>query len=309
MGFLIPHSKEALKRMCKDIQLNPEQMERDVKTLKEWLKNQPHLPHDALDDTMLGSFLTGSKNSLQRAKQCIDKYLTNRLTVPEIYGNRDLADEEILQSCKVIRFFPIPEATPEGYRVVICCIKNQDPQEFVYLPFIKRCLCSGDVLLQVEPHQAGVYYVYDLKGMSFMHMTKLNPAMSKRFIHCGEASMPLRTKGVFIINAPAITETLLSMFKPLLKPKSQERIQVFSGDHTSLYKFIPQDTLPDEYGGKAGKMEDLENSWIKYMMQFNDWFLQDSKRTVDESKRPEKSAYKPTQLFGVEGSFKTLCLD
>lgn len=45
---LIPPNEAQLKIIYDNIQLNPEQLEKDIKTLREWLKVQPHLPQDAL---------------------------------------------------------------------------------------------------------------------------------------------------------------------------------------------------------------------------------------------------------------------
>lgn len=54
----------------------------------------------------------------------------------------------------------------------------------------------------------------------------------------------------------------------------------------------------------------VSDAWQLKMESYRGWFLKDMKRQVDESLRPEKSKYKPKeQLFGIEGSFKTLSID
>lgn len=40
------------------------------------------------------------------------------------------------------------------------------------------------------------------------------------------------------------------------------QIHVFQGDHTNLYKFIPKEILPSDFGGNAPPMEE-SNSELK----------------------------------------------
>lgn len=54
------------------------------------------------EDITLGGFIVGSKNSLQRAKQLLDNYFTNRNAVPEFYSNRDPLNEEIQKSVEAV---------------------------------------------------------------------------------------------------------------------------------------------------------------------------------------------------------------
>lgn len=55
----------------------------------------------------------------------------------------------------------------------------------------------------------------------------------------------------------------------------------------------------------------FSDSWQTKIESYQDWFLKDMTRKVDESKRPEKSNAKPKQLpvFGTEGSFRKLTID
>jgi hypothetical protein len=76
----------------------------------------------------------------------------------------------------------------------------------------------------------------------------------------------------------------------------------------SLYEFIPQKLLPKEYGGEAGTIAELSNELNQKLVAHRDFFLEDCKFYVDESKRPGKPKNAAT-LFGVEGSFRSLDVD
>lgn len=84
--------------------------------------------------------------------------------------------------------------------------------------------------------------------------------------------------------------------------------------------------MPKEYGGEAGtiaelagmnsfcilgifKLNDLFLELFKQRLEsYRDWFIEDSKFGVDETKRRGKPQIY-SDIFGVEGSFKQLNVD
>jgi hypothetical protein len=73
----------------------------------------------------------------------------------------------------------------------------------------------------------------------------------------------------------------------------------------TLYEYVPQTLLPTEYGGNAGTISDLMAETSKKLLAHRQYFLEDDKFSVDESKRQGKSK-SADALFGLEGSFRSL---
>ena len=77
---------------------NPQDIERDVALIREWLETQPHLPKD-MDDQRLKTFLRGCKFSMEKVKRKLDMYYTMRNAVPEFFANRDITRPELKLVC------------------------------------------------------------------------------------------------------------------------------------------------------------------------------------------------------------------
>lgn len=78
----------------KELNETPERLVTDLKSLKEWIKQSPHL-RVRTDDQFLVTFLRGCKFSLEKAKQKFDLYYTVRSYMPEVMLNRDPLDDHL----------------------------------------------------------------------------------------------------------------------------------------------------------------------------------------------------------------------
>lgn len=76
----------------------------------------------------------------------------------------------------------------------------------------------------------------------------------------------------------------------------------------TLYDYVEKDLLPEEYGGKAGKLQDIHDAWVKKLEEYGPWFKEQENIKADESKRPGKQI-NYDDLFGLDGSFKQLSID
>lgn len=78
----------------KELNETPERLVNDLASLKQWIKQSPHL-RVRTDDQFLVTFLRGCKFSLEKAKQKFDLYYTVRSYMPEVMMNRDPLNEKL----------------------------------------------------------------------------------------------------------------------------------------------------------------------------------------------------------------------
>lgn len=94
MADVRPLSTELALLSEKDLNETPARLVNDLRALKEWIRQSPHLKV-RLDDQFLVTFLRGCKFSLEKAKQKFELYHTVRTDMPEVMMNRDPLDERL----------------------------------------------------------------------------------------------------------------------------------------------------------------------------------------------------------------------
>lgn len=72
-----------------------------------------------------------------------------------------------------------------------------------------------------------------------------------------------------------------------------------------LYQEIPQKLMPVEYGGEAGTIAEIMETWVQKAKQYEKYFEEDVNYGTNEKLRPGKPK-NAELLFGVEGSFRQL---
>ncbi|KAL0273200.1 UNVERIFIED_CONTAM: hypothetical protein PYX00_005931 [Menopon gallinae] len=283
--------------------------EEDVKTLRNWINCQPHLP-DLKDDEetahWLRNFLFFCKNRPEKAKRNLEHYFSSRSLVPELFGSRDPADEAIAASVKNLYLFPLPRLTPDGCRVHLFSHAVADASAYDADAFMRRALMFLDWKIK-EDVTCGDIFIFHMKYSSLAHLGKYNFATLSRFIATVINAYPLRIKSVHFTAAPSFVSYIIS--NPFITDKIKKRIKVHAGDNfKDLLTEIPARCLPKELGGTIeDSLEALNDAQYGRLLALRDWYLSTRDWKSDEGKRPPE--LKTNDLFGCDGSFRSLNVD
>nr|ATY51916.1 CTD29 [Heliconius melpomene] len=306
--LLVQPSGELSKQIRIELKEDIETRDRDLATIKEWLRKQPHLPNE-WEDKPLMTFLRGSSFSIEKCKRKLDMYFTMRAACPEFFTNRDASTPALREVLKSkLQGPPLAGVTPNGRRVTICrgLYNGLDGQQIT--DTLKLALMIGDVRLVEEVEGvAGDIYVLDGAVLGASLLARLSPSTIKKFLICVQEAYPVKLKEVHIINTSSIVERFITFVKPFLKEKIRKRIYIHK-EVKDLYKYVPQEMLPKEYGGDCGTMDELQEKWTQKLIEYRDWFKAQDALIANESLRPGK----PTnydELFGIDGTFRQLAID
>lgn len=282
---------------------------KDLVAIKDWLVKQPHLPND-VGDLLLLRFLTSCDYSLEKSKRTIDLFFTIRSTTPEVFLNRDPWSLEIKRVFEITDMIPLPRKTKENYKVFIYRLNNPNLDLFNFIDAIKGFFMLADTrLTEDDDIPAGEIPVFDSANISLKFIGKMNLSILRKYMLYTQEAIPIRLKQVHIINAPSYIGKIHAVLKPFLKSEVAKLIKFHEPNSTTLYDDIPQELLPEEYGGECGTIEEIKRHWIKRIEAKRDWFLDDERWAVNESRRPSTNDDRIKQVIDMPGSFRSLALD
>nr|XP_023019642.1 alpha-tocopherol transfer protein-like [Leptinotarsa decemlineata] len=260
-----------------------------------------------LSELQATMFLQSCYYSNELAKYTIDYYFTVKTLCPEIFGNRNPRDPLIQQAINCVLITPLPKLTPQDELVIFIKMMDFNPDNYNFATQIK-CF---DMITLLHLHKngppKGVLIIMDMKGVVFGHFLKIGVVVMKKFLYYLQEGMPIRLKSLQFFNIVPFMDKLLALMKPFMKKELFDSM-VLHTDLDSVYKYIPRDNLPQEYGGSCESLQILQEIYKAQINDNADFFKFQDSQVVNESKRPGKPK-SVSDVFGVEGTFKKLEVD
>ncbi|CAH0726596.1 unnamed protein product, partial [Brenthis ino] len=303
-----PLSPELAEKARIELNEDPKRVASDLQYIKEWLSKQPYI-RARTDDQWLVSFLRGCKYSLERTKEKLDLFYSLRTLAPELFNikHNNPIFEDFLN---VGAYIVLPKtAMPDSPRIAIIRPGTFSTEKLSMSDFFSVTTVIQTILLNEDDTVvvAGIQWIVDLKDVTIGHLLQMTPRLMKRMTVHSQDAAPFRMKGVHFLNAPAAFEKILGTLKSFLNEKNKNRIFVCRNSE-ELYKKIPKEILPQEYGGDSVSLKEITDYWITKVKQYSSWLEEDERYGTDESKRPGQPRTAES-LFGVEGSFRQLDFD
>uniref|UniRef100_A0A1B0C811 CRAL-TRIO domain-containing protein n=1 Tax=Lutzomyia longipalpis TaxID=7200 RepID=A0A1B0C811_LUTLO len=272
-----PISQELAKVAKEELNEVPERIQKDLEALREWIRKQPHL-RARTDDQFLIAFLRGCKWSLERAKEKIEDFYTLRGRMPEIVKERDPLNEKTRELIRCGVALPLPATeTPGSPRIMLIRPGAYNPEKFTFTEVMKVGNMVSDFVMLNDDNTmiAGQIDILDLGNVTAGHFLQMNPGLVRKITLLTQKGLPMRQLETHCINTPPGFETLFNMFKGFVSEKQRNRIHVHGSNIEQLYRYIPKRLFPDEYGGEAGKIEEIIDSWEQKLTSYADWFRED----------------------------------
>jgi hypothetical protein len=223
-----PLSESLQKKAIEELFEEPDRIEKDLETFRDWIKKSPHIKSRDHDDQFLVNFLRGCKYSFERAKQKYDLFYTLKTHVPELTKNRDPLNEKVLAAIRQGVGIPLPNVeSPDGPKYFLIRPGCYDPSKFAIADIIKTSTMIGELMLRDDDNYviAGSIGILDFTGVSLPHFLQFNPGFIKKMTMVQQDAMPIRQKASHFVNMPSIALTVFNIFQSFTNEKNKKRVR------------------------------------------------------------------------------------
>lgn len=128
-------------------------------------------------------------------------------------------------------------------------------------------------MLEPETQVNGAVVIFDMDGLSLQQTWQFTPPFAKRIVDWLQDSVPLRIKGIHIVNQPKIFQMVFALFKPFLREKLRGRIIFHGTDRESLHKHISPKCLPKCYDGTLDMPRVDGAEWYELLLKCDKEYL------------------------------------
>lgn len=107
--------------------------------------------------------------------------------------------------------------------------KAFNPEKQHILDILKVGLMYLDILLNEDDNFVinGIRIISDMQGFSLGYLKHLTPALCKKMVLIVQNAYPMRLKGIYFINTPAIYDIFVNMFMPFFNKQLKSRVNLY----------------------------------------------------------------------------------
>lgn len=160
------------------------------------------------------------------------------------------------------------DRTPkENYKVTIFRLIDNDPEKINFNDVIKAFFMAADTRLVTmdEVWSAGEVAIFDMTNITLRHFTKIVLSTLRLFMKYSQEMHPVIIQQIHIVNCCSMVNRVLMVIRPFLKAEVGERIQTHLAGSDTLFKYVPKEVLPKEYGGYNLSFETVRKYWIEVL--------------------------------------------
>ncbi|XP_055855588.1 uncharacterized protein LOC129918868 [Episyrphus balteatus] len=255
-----------------------------IEDLCLWVLSQPHL-NSRIDDEFLRGFLRSCRYDLNETKIHLDTFYTFKNTIPSILTERNV-NKKILDICQmgISVFLPVSLNDKDVRLNFTKYPLLPRSSTFTYADVIKLFFMLAEVNMiesRNSDPQAAVVYVIDLDKSTFRQSLKIDISFSKNISQFIQNGLPLQIDEVHFINVSKYFKCILRMACSFLNADLKKKFHAHSSMDT-FYKYVPQEFLPIEYGGKNGNIATCIKRQMESLVKFEQYFEEDVMYGVNE---------------------------
>lgn len=281
----------------------PEGYDDEVQQIREWMKSQPHLPY--ISDEYVFLFLHSNYYKVKETKDTIECYFTLRNSSPDLFSNRDPLLPKNKTILDITHMIALPKLSSEGYHILLYRLSDTDYSKLNFADAVRVFCMFNDVKLSEDRLSEGYIVIFDMRGCSLGHLTRVTLPALRTFMQYIQSAHPCRLKKIHVVHTVSFINQVMCLVKPLIHSNLLNLLQFSSEGPESA---VDLECLPEDYGGPQPPVKQLHEEQRKNMENnYRDWLIESEIFKVDEKKRIKKPS--KGMFASFTSSFKSLDID
>lgn len=126
--------------------------------------------------------------------------------------------------------------------------------------------------------------IMDFKHFTFRHFLKFAASLSvtRFYLKYVQEAVPFRIHQNHFVNCSPVLTKFMTLVRPFIQKEIFDALHFHTSGYESLYEFVPRQQLPLEYGGDAGKSDDLFKQWLKVVESRGEYLSDDDNWKLSE---------------------------
>jgi len=286
------YSKTELEEIArKRINEEPDKIETNIATIKEWISKQPHLEENGRKDNgFIHVYLRGCKYNLEDTKQRLDTWHSVRTRYPEMFENWNYKDPKIKELISAGTCIPLQGFDKHGRRVLILRGSAADPNKFTMLDQFRVNFMVTELLMNdhgdSQGQICGVVVIQDISAASLRHLKNFSPTVVKNAMTVTQEAYPANPNAMYVYGLPGFVKGVFNVLMSFLTEKFRKIMQfVGKDDFSRLHEDLGIEILPKEYGGTNKTVQDHLDVLMSNMEANQTWLTEQIKHKSNEERR------------------------
>lgn len=245
----------------------------DLQNIRNWIQTKPQLPY--ITDRQISIFLHSCYGCISQAKITIECYYTLR-TETDIFCNRTVS--ECVNAYRVVYILKLHTLSVDKCHVMYTCINDPSISKWNTYLLVKCLFCTVDIYRNLIPYASGWRFCMNCTDFGFGQFLKLsgNLGLIKKAISYVQDGLPMRLKGIHLLNCNTFICQFVCLVRPLMKKELYDLIHLHPSSDPSIYKYFPENKLPTMDPDDEGEyIPTLIDEMIDLIKKYENWFQDD----------------------------------
>lgn len=223
---------------------------------------------------------------MEAAKKLLIIFFETRKKHPQIFENRDISSKEFRAAIRQFQIVGLKPTTKDNHKITVFRLTTADSTDFVYLHLVRLIVAMLDSrFIYCDPNDLlnGEVGICDVSNFTFGHFMKIISSIGtmKAYMSYAQESAPIRIVQNHFVNCGSIMNKMMAVLRPFMRKEIWESTK-FHSTFESLHEYIPKEILPVEFGGTAGKIDDLYDEVLEYFESCRDYLMDDDNWKLED---------------------------